>query len=469
MSISSALASGDIAAIVDKLMKLESRPLQRLELSRNTLDYQQKAYDALKQLLTRYSDALEAITPAMKTLALKANSSSESVASIAVTGNAATPGSHALTVTNLAQTHQISSAAQSAKNTAFGIGGDLTLGIGSNTMTVSITTDDTLETMRDKINHSLSNVGVTASILATNGAGGASEYRLVVSANNTGLASKITAGGGLAASLDLTHELQEAKDATFTLDGFSVTRASNVITDVMEGLTINLNAIGAATLSVNQNTTARDDNVKAAVHALVDAYNAIVEAVDKNQATGGQRDLERNLATAGLRDSTFSLVKNQLKSALFQSVGEGSVVSLFQAGITLAEEASRVNDDGVKYYVTGRLKIDDAKLEAALRDDMPALQAFFENAAGVVKKSESALENLQKMGGAIDSRTKSIQVQDSELGKRIDREEARLEVVRLNLVKQYAALDTFVQKYDQLSQFLEKQFNSLSNSGSGRR
>lgn len=469
MSISSALASGDIAAIVDKLMKLESRPLQRLELSRNTLDYQQKAYDSLKQLLTRYSDALKAISPAMNTLALKASSSSEGVASIGVTGNAATPGSHALTITSLAQTHKLSSAAQSAKNTALGVGGDLTLTIASNTMTVSITTDDTLETMRDKINHSLSNVGVTASILATNGAGGASEYRLVVSANNTGLASKITAGGGLAASLDMTHELQEAKDAAFTLDGFSVTRASNVITDVMEGLTINLNAIGTATLSVNQNTTARDDNVKAAVHALVDAYNAIAEAVDKNQATGGQRDLERNLSTSGLRDSTFGLVKNQLKSALFQSVGEGSVVSLFQAGITLDEEASRVNDDGVKYYVTGRLKIDDAKLEAALRDDMPALEAFFENATGVIKKSETALDNLQKMGGAIDSRTKSIQSQDSELGKRIDREEARLEVVRLNLVKQYAALDTFVQKYDQLSQFLEKQFNSLSNSGSSRR
>ncbi len=122
--------------------------------------------------------------------------------------------------------------------------------------------------MRDAINSA--NKGVTASVI-NDGTG----FRLVMSSNNTGASNSLkitssdTTGTGLskltydpASTTNTVSQTQAASDASFSVDGVAITKASNTVSDVIPGVTLNLTGTTGTTpttLTVGVNT---DDLVK---------------------------------------------------------------------------------------------------------------------------------------------------------------------------------------------------------------
>ena len=88
---------------------------------------------------------------------------------------------------------------------------------------------------------------------------------------------------------------------------------------------------------------------------------------------------------------------------------------------------------------------------------------FFTSSDGFIKKMQGVVDNLGLAGGPILTRENNITNQESIVDQRIVREDARLENTKKNLMKQYSALDLFIQHYQQIGNFLEQQIDSLKS------
>ena len=135
--------------------------------------------------------------------------------------------------------------------------------------TLSVTATDTLESLKDKIN--ALDYGVTASVL---GAGDGTYTLVLKSQDGKENALRITAtespsGSGLSSIDNTTTNGQNKKlagtDASFTVDGISLTRSSNNISDLFTGYTVNLNA----------STTVNGTDTPANLTGSVDTTSAI--------------------------------------------------------------------------------------------------------------------------------------------------------------------------------------------------
>ena len=200
-------------------------------------------------------------------------------------GEGSVPISSDIEVLTLAQKSKLASSAFANGDSIVG-NGQLDISVGVDTFSISINdNNNTLIGIRDAINDNADNAGVSASIitaddgshlvLTSEESGTANVLSVTVTGdgdgNDTdaaGLSNLVFVAGG-------TQNLQEidiAQDATLTVDGFDVTRSSNEISDVIEGVTLSLKDIGTAALSVTEDRSVG----KSAVEAAVTAYNDLI-------------------------------------------------------------------------------------------------------------------------------------------------------------------------------------------------
>ncbi|MBC7325292.1 MAG: flagellar filament capping protein FliD, partial [Moorella sp. (in: Bacteria)] len=126
---------------------------------------------------------------------------------------------------------------------ALGLSGSFSISVGSETRNVTVNENDSLQSIASLINTS-PGAGdiVTASVV---------DHRLVLTSKTIGASGAISfsdpdgvlnklglvdAGGGILPEA----VVQAAQDARFTIDGLAISRYSNTITDVIQGVTLNL-------------------------------------------------------------------------------------------------------------------------------------------------------------------------------------------------------------------------------------
>jgi flagellar hook-associated protein 2 len=221
-----------------------------------------------------------------------------------------------------------------------------------------------------------------------------------------------------------------------------------VITGAVEGLTLTLNKVSAtgATVSVGQDKTA----IKKTVSDFVTAYNDTMKFLrdqskyDAASKTGGPLQ----------GDSTIVSVQNQLRN-------------LAGSSTTLGGTLTRLAEIGLDPSTDGTLKINDAKLDAAL-DKPTDLKAFFSgldsgNAAnnGFAQRLRDLADALLSTEGRLDSRQKGLQTRIDANADREAQLEQRLVLVEKRLRAQYTALDTNMGRMQGLSSYLTQQLNKL--------
>lgn len=191
------LASGiDTESIIQRILQLERRPIQRLLIQKGQLANRQTAVDQYKSLVGAVRSAAKELNLASTFRAVKASSSDSTVATISASASAL-PGTYQLAVSQLAQAHKIATSAQTDATTALGLSGTFLL----NGKAVSVTANDSLTSIATKINEA--GAGVTASIIN----GGSGNTFLTLTANKTGASRAITLsdvnGGSVLSALGL--------------------------------------------------------------------------------------------------------------------------------------------------------------------------------------------------------------------------------------------------------------------------
>ncbi|MCB5189256.1 flagellar filament capping protein FliD [Methylobacillus arboreus] len=400
----SASTNFDIDAIVSSLMTVEQKPLTLLSQQKTSYQSKISAYATLQSSLSSFQTALANLSSSSKFKAQAATSSDSSVFTATSDGNA-TVGNYAIKVGQLAQSHKVATSSFSSTSAAVGTG-TITIALGTyndgdNTFTpnpdktatsITITAaNNSLAGIRDAIN--AGDMGVTAAIVNDGQNGGG---RLVLTSKESGEANsiKVTVSDGDGDDADgsglssLTYdptaatgagknlvELQEARNAKLNIDGIDVESASNVVTGVLSGITLNLFKASPDT-SVSLEVTRDVNAIKTAVNSFVTAFNAVnttlrnLTKFDDSTTTAADR---KNGALLG--DATARSISSQIKMALTKSVGGTDAFStLSQIGVSLQRD--------------GSLALDSTKLEKAIETNLDDVAKLFA-AVGTASDAET--------------------------------------------------------------------------------
>ncbi|MBX9849874.1 MAG: flagellar filament capping protein FliD [Rhodocyclaceae bacterium] len=373
---STGLGSGlDIEGLVTKLMEIERAPITQLAKKEAAFQSKITAYGSLKGALSTFQTAVNKLSTPSAFNTQKASVADTTIATASAASNA-NIGSYTLEVESLAQAHKLRTSSTYATTTSTVGSGTMSIDFGSysgggfalngdksaKTITISAA-QNTLSGVRDAIN--TANAGITATIV--NDGGG---YRLLLTSNDTGLENQLriqTSGSlsGLAYDASGTYpssmtESQVAKDAEFTLDGISMTRASNTITDALDGVTLTLakTNVGSSTvLSVIRDSS----SIATSIQGFVTAYNTLKTTL--TTLTG--YNAETKVAGTLQGDATALSIQAQLRGVF------NTILPFASGGYT------SLTDAGISFKKDGTLTLDTAKLTASLNDYTKDIASLF--------------------------------------------------------------------------------------------
>lgn len=223
------------------------------------------------------------------------------------------------------------------------------------------TAQDTLASLATRIN-ALAEPGLTAAVVADGDNGG--RQRLQVT-GASGAPVFVDGGDGLLGMIGMTQKAADpgnvigaAADATFTIDGLAVSRPTNTAGDVLSGVTLSLQKVGATTVSISRDTQGVVDGV----NRLVSVYNDTLARMQaQSRFPGG--DASKSPPLFG--DYTLQQVQDDLIASMMTGVS-----GLPDGFATLA-------DIGIKMGMDNKLSVDADKLTAALLKDPQSVSRMF--------------------------------------------------------------------------------------------
>lgn len=446
----------DVATIVNELMKKEGQQLKRLNEAEKNQDIKLSYFGQIKNQIESLQKSVDQIATSFKTISYNAVVGDATVVNASVSSNDYVyPASHQLIVSQVAKAETLSSVTSfSSRTNALSVTGDLDFSAAGNDFTVEISATDTLDQIRDKINNKSTNHDVTASIVASSNLLGEDEYSLVISSNKSGLANKVVVSGSASAAFDFSNVISEAKDASFSIDGKAVVRATNEVNDVLDGVSISILKAGTSTINIVDNKSNHNEAVFKAVQDAVGAYNQMIGNIDQM------------VADRTVTDSSLDMIKTQLKkivSATFEHVD--GISNLHDIGIKLAKSTEIKSKSGMTFTSSGKLEIVESKLKNMIVAEPEKFQSFFtDKTVGFIKKTDEVIGKMTQFGGLIPNKTHWIEEELTRLNRKIGNEEGRLELVRAQLTAKYAALGAIMDQFDNMSHYLETQFDSMNMS-----
>lgn len=461
-------------SIVTSLVALERKPAEAIKTENNKLDTKVSTWGKIQGAFSTLQDAANKLNSADFWTATKATSSDAAAVSVSANGNSV-PGAYNVSVQALASAQSLASAAYADKTAVVGQG-TLTIQLGayaSDNSDPPVVTfnaraaasefniaigpeDNTLEKIRDKIN--AAGAGVTAALvndvtgtrLVLHGATGAeSAFKISASPDSDpGLAAlTYDASSGSSSQMTLT---QTASNAQATINGLSVSSATNTMSDVLEGVTLQLNKVtsSAVGIQVDKDT----DAIRKGIDTFVTAYNDVVSTIRV------QTKYDEASKTSGplQGDATARGLLNQMRS-------------LIGAGSNASSVFGRLSDIGMDIQVDGTIKTNSTKMSAAM-GNLDELKKFFahsdEGSEGMSQRIKAMTTQILGTDGAINTRTDGIKSLIERNKDKIERIDAKAVLAESRLRAQYTLLDTQMSKLNGLSQYVNAQLLALNNNKS---
>jgi flagellar hook-associated protein 2 len=418
----------DFSVVLNAIMQQESIPLLRLQGQQQALQATSSAYGQLATKLDALRTASSALSSASSFTTFAAQSS-DTTALTASASSSAQQGRYDIVVNELAHTQVTvsSSSAPDADSTVVATGGSLTIGSEQ----IDVAGPVTLTQLAAAINADAGSPA-TASVLAT----APSEYRLVLTSKNTGLANAFTISNQLAGSSvaftdtdndnvsgdSAADNAVNATDASVQINNITVTSSSNTLDTAIPGVTLTLlqkdpSKTVVVTVSPDESDLAnRLDSFVSAYNALVGFFNAQA-AASANGTTG-----------AIGRDSLLRGLHQSLRTALLSPHGSAAYTTL--------------SEIGVGFTRTGELSLDRTALSEAVATNPDAVRTLFADAATGAFKAVNALvdEYTNSSGFLPDAQTRLTDA-IARVGGQIDDMQARLAVRKAALQQEFIAAD----------------------------
>ncbi len=290
---------------------------------------------------------------------------------------------------------------------------------GSTTRKITITAEDSLDTLVAKINAA---GGVAAAV--TNDGSTVSPFRLSLTSRQAGLRGALLVDDS-AAPFALTQTLRAA-DALLSLgggtaaEGLLISSATNKFTDVLPGLSLEIKQASLTPVTISVNS--QDQPLLDAVQSIVDAYNKLRDKIE--ELTAFDETTQTGAILHG--ESSVLRVETELADLLTRRIlGTGPIQSLGTIGLSVSQG--------------GDLVLDVAKLKEKLASQPTAVKDLLSKAeVGVSDRFKKEIEILAGVGNSLlVSRAVALSQKISQNEERIKFLDERLEASRQRLLRQF--------------------------------
>lgn len=447
------LATGlNTSSLIEAILEQESAPLTRMQ-ERQTLNNQRSS------LLRTFKSNLMALNTSLSTLNTSAFESKTVTSTdpdgthVTASANQDASGSYDVTVSQTATKARLGVTKTVSSSTGSLGGTKGASGEGLDKYAYTVTNRDgeattfylsegtnTLAGLRDAINAQSKDTGVSASIVQVSATG--NSFQLVLNATETGLGSAsgalqlaTNAGSALGGDTETTYTStaeEQARNALFTVNGVQVERASNTVSDVVEGMTFTLKKGDGGSSTTNFSVSANTGAISTALQDVVTKFNALYKVYKDNSDAGE--------AFAG--DSSVRSMLNSVRTTLTLAVEGVSEGNSYRSAASL----------GLKTNRDGTMSLDSSTLKTAL-EEHPA------DAAEIFGKIGTAMQTLvtdltSSGSGSIALILQGLDSQNSRLNQQIEALETRLERRRTVLETQYGNLEATISQLQSAGQSL---------------
>jgi len=370
---------------IDQLMQLERRPVDILESRKAEYQAKSSAWTQLESLLSTLQSTSEGMDELTELVSKSASSSDTDFLSVSAEASAIS-GTHTVEINQLAQNEiRVHDTGWPDLNTTSitQTGNTFQYTFEGLTRTITLNNGATMLDLVQAINNHENNIDdpdgdiprITASTLDDGSA--SNSIHLVMTADESTSANSLTIDDGVGetdigtATIDFDDtdfvNTQDAQNSEFRVDGYPtagwISRDSNIIDDVLEGLTFTLKDADAGATSVTVGVANDYVSTKAKINDWVDAYNDIMQFISDTTSYDAENEvmgiLMNDSQVRTVRDQLISIVANEIPGADEST----QYTSFAMAGLDLS--------DGSK------IKIDDSDLQDALEDDVEAVANMF--------------------------------------------------------------------------------------------
>jgi flagellar hook-associated protein 2 len=430
------------------------------------LTAQLSGVSTLKSAITDFTAALESLVKGGTLQSQPISTDPSVLTATAITGARLTGLSGSIRVDRLATAQTAVSTASVASKTESLGSGSFTLRVGTasvdadgamtgitpagDAITIDVT-DGTLSSVAAAIN--AKKAGVTASVvtdadgkafLSLKGeTGTAKAFTLEASAASSDKLKQFSVGPA-ATGMTITGT---AGNAALTVDGIPVERAGNSISDLIEGVKLDL--VGTSPKAVSLSASTPTTALTNAVEDFVFTYNQVLAELQKqtDPVTGDLRN------DTGAQNMSRSLKALSLRDLVPAAAGTPR---------TLAEIGVLTNRDGT-------LSVNNDTLTKAIAGNPAALEAMFSNASdgsGVLAAMNSIkLNATSTLYGLGASGTRYNQAK-SDLADQQEKLTTQQEKMTTRLTQQFASMNSRVAAYKSTQTFMENQIKAWNKSDS---
>jgi len=300
---------------------------------------------------------------------------------------------------------------------------------------------------------------------------------ILVKNNNTGKTAYITfpksTNPNAERGFEPSNPISVAQDAKVKYEGITMYRSTNKIDDIVENVTLNLEAPTekTATIKIEPDT----ETSKEAIIELVGYYNQLIAEI--NILTQNKPELISELDYLSIEeeeayeeklgmfsgDSTLTSSKSSLQRIMTNTYPiEGSSIRLLsQIGIS-SNASGSTGFDATK--LRGYFEIDEKKLDEALKNNISDIKNLFGYDSdgdliidtGIAFLMEKHLQAYVQTGGILATKTRNLDTKISNSEKTISRLETQLEVKEQEYRTKFGNMESTLSN-------LESQSDSITN------
>lgn len=445
----------------ETLKKLQDAEDKKLSIYTTRAQSYQTRIDAYAKV----QSALEALQKSAAVLgktetmaAIKGSVTGGTALTATVAAEGAVAGQYAIEVKNLARAQSLQSGAVADRTAKHGDTGSFEIELADGTKrTIDLKGDTSLNGIVKAINAD-DKSGLRATVIND---GNGNNY-LMLTAKDTGVQASvknITVTGDQSLKDILSFSTaadgtttgmanNKAEDAEVVINGITVRSGSNNVSKAIDGVTLNLTEKTEAGKPITLKLEADTSVANKAIQDFVKNYNTLQSTIKSLTAFDAKAATNQPLTGDGTTRSIQASMTNALQAVL----GEGSVRSLADLGITTDPQ-------------TRQLKLDQTKLDKALTENPADVTKLLTgDKDGLAKKFDTAFKDVLGSTGSLKTRTDGLAKSISDLDAQQKRAKAASDAEMDQLRTRFVALDKYVSQLAVTGNYLTQQFAAMNKS-----
>ncbi len=448
---------------IDQLMEAHRIPLNSLNNKKTNITEKQNAWKDINTRLNSLFDKLKTLESPSTFTSKTTTTTNDKIVTMSATTDAAI-GNYDIYVKQLATSTRVVGGKvleEGQKITdKLGKSGEFTItNAEGKSIKIEVGTEDSLKDIVKNINEATyedgeteKSIGVKATIV---------DGRIVLTDEKTG-ARDIKVEGDAAGDLKLNipeDEKMKGQQAEFTINGIEVKSNSNTVTDVLEGVTINLHKAHGEGESDTVKIGIDSEKATKAIKEFVDQYNSVMGFIE-DKLKAGDPDVPGSKGILS-GDSNLSRLHSTLRHLVTDILTDDkdSIKDISELGVSTKDKS-------------GKLEFDSSKFIKALEENPNKVIDFFKGTeetgsyVGKINKEIDAYISTKKdengRTGMIKSTMESFEQSIKDINKQIEVFNDRMEQKEQRYIKMFTALDVAMMQAESQLSWLQGQVDAMN-------